>query len=309
MEPARARASSSAPALRAGRATRVVARRAMIPRMELPRDVTLARVEKDFPLAFLVGRWLEPGELPAGYLENDIDPSVRAAYAAIFDQMCFIALLDDGSHLALWRYHADVPLDAAPVVTLDTEGTLACAAASFADCMLEQAEEDADALRAWYLARGIPVAETAELARGRARFFPNPDERHRALETGGAPATSFREDDPRSIEDLLGMRAADPRVVEMLARVEAPELPLQLWTDGDGRLTTLYLEKARLRARVEARGVAVGDPVAALAVLGAPSKTGSRWSAWDDTRMRLHVQVRGDHVSMITLMTRDHAPG
>jgi hypothetical protein len=276
-------------------------------REPLPRDLELARASDR--LAESLGlRWIDAP--PEGYSDG-ADARDAGAWRATFSELRFVAETDDGEALALWRFEPGVSLATAPIVGLDSEGQLSCRGASFADALVAIAPDPGEVV-ALYRENGVDVASTPEVVRARARFLPNPDARHRRRESGTREVLVERTAEPSTVEDLVGMSARDPRVAVMLAGIEENERPLELWTDGDGRLSVLYLEPGRLKIPVPVRGIPLGASESALAALGPASRRGEvsthRWATWDQSGVRMHVEVSEGLVSRITLSAIEVLP-
>lgn len=276
--------------------------------MTFPRDLKIFRSAPDSPAAALGIEWCKEGERPAGYLDlPESDSRTRGAWEQMFRELTFVARGDEGEKIALWRHSPDVPLEHAPVVVLDPEGQLDCRAATFSDFLVSKVN-DPEALRSWCAAHGIDTAGTPERVRAKVRLLPDPNDRASALQQGDSSPLPVRTEDPRTIEDLLGMAGRDPRVLRFLESVEREDNPLQIQCDRAGRVATIFIEPESVRVPLEIRGFTLGSPASTLASLGTPHKTAPGWSRWDAGDVALHVEFPTGHVSRITLMARSSLP-
>jgi hypothetical protein len=225
----------------------------------------------------------------------------------MFRELSFVARGDDGEDIALGCYSSDVPLERAPIVVLDSEGQLECRAATFSDLLVSMVD-DPDEIRSWCTTHGIDTAPTRELVDAKVRLLPCPNDRSVALQLGESLSLPIRQEDPATIENLIGMAGADPRVLRFLESVERKETPLEIRCDRAGRVATIYIAPDSVRLPLEIRGISLGAPATALDLLGIPNKTGKSWSRWDDGDLALHVEFPDKLISKITLMLRSSLP-
>jgi hypothetical protein len=277
--------------------------------MPLPKDVNILR-NTAAPWPFDTFRWLEPGFVPAEYLEPSSEIDLVAARAEIFRQLTFIAEDEESGYIALWQYHDDVSPDRAPVVYLDSEGSFSVTATSLADHGIQSFGPDGDTseLLDWLDANGIHASRNWREVMATVRFMPDPNERFEALLNGETSVLPPKTSTPRTIEDLIGMSGQDSQVEAFLKTVESPELPIELQCDRDGRIKTIFLTEANLLQPVLVRGISLGQPESATDRLGAPTRSGSGWKRWDDDHLALHVTVSNGVISRISLMATATLP-
>jgi hypothetical protein len=275
---------------------------------ELPKDIRMLRSAPDAPTRHLEFEWCAPGTRPPGYVDvPELSAQERAGWERMFRELHFIASQGDGSWFALWQHSPGVSLAEAPIVRLDTEGQLECVGATLADSLVREADEP-EALRTWFLSRGLEVARDFGDAVARCRFVPDPGGRLSRIQEGESLEASPRDVTPESPEDLLGMHGADARARAYIARIERPDSPLELCCDFAGRISTVWLKPEHLAAPLSVRGVVVGGPVDALAKLGSPTRSGKGWTRWDTGDVALHIEQADGRVRQVTLMYRPSLP-
>jgi hypothetical protein len=275
---------------------------------ELPKDIRMLRSAPDAPTMHLEFEWCAPGTLPPGFVDvQELSAQELAGWEHMFRELHFFASQGDGGWLALWRHSPGVSLAEAPIVRLDTEGQLECVGATLADFLVREAEEP-QALRTWFLSRGLEVARDAGDAMARCRFVPHPGARLARLQEGGSLEAVPRDVEPGSPEELLGLHGADARARAYVARIERQDRPLELRCDFAGRISTVWLKPEHLVAPLSVHGVVVGGPVAPLERLGSPTRKGKGWARWDMGDVALHIEQADGRVRQITLMYRPSLP-
>jgi hypothetical protein len=267
----------------------------------LPKDVQLLKSDPASPAASSGVEWLPEARVPSGYLDVP-ERERREAWERIFLELRFVAKADDDQDIALWTYAPGV--DRAPVVTLDSEGQLALQTLTFADYLLTLAEDPVP-LREWCAARGIDLAPTEELARARVRLLPDPQDRWEAYLRRDESRPAVRTEEPRQLEDLLGMAGSDPRVMRTLTSVESAERPIEVVCDRWGRVTVLSVSRGMLRTEATLRGISPGGPAPSLDVLGTPGKVGRGWSRWDWGDRSLLAEVSGSSITRLTMQLQE----
>ncbi|WP_229051476.1 hypothetical protein [Aeromicrobium sp. Leaf350] len=139
----------------------------------------------------LLGDDEQPAALDTGYLtaEDLANPDIAANTTAIAETAELITWAaeneDDGVAFGYWRGPQDLPLDRAPVVTLDTEGQFELLrGTSLSEALTDEygqwSQDDYDALVAQCRAQGVTISADDPDDLVEPEVSPTPSEHHEA---------------------------------------------------------------------------------------------------------------------------------
>jgi len=221
----------------------------------LPPDVVSLRVAPPEWFAAEGFRWLDdPSELD-GYLGKGVPEASRAAYERMFADILWVGVDEEDNCFGLWRHHAELTWERAPIVGLDNEGTFTSHHRNVTSYLLEYARDREyegllEQIMAWMESTGVSAPLEDDEMWDIGELLPNAQDRFDAMHDGRVVRPTRLE--PARIERLeqvLGSIGDRESVRTFLAEQQTPGTSFGLDCDGWGRIRTIVVPSGQWVAR------------------------------------------------------------